>query len=237
MIKGGVLEDKLEQQGELTAWIAADPERVRLYGDVLPALAALDAEAERTRERDAIFNGLRGGRGSGSILGSASTIVEAAVNRPKKDLDREPEFQERNWARTRDSLERMQKTIDRKIDRALLRYQLQEAAGLGAALRIEALDRAVGLSPDMSKEAAAKAIDAYLDRLYAGTKLFDKDYRLSLLNKSSKELAALDDPYLPVPTLRALAARGANEGLQVRTALQPRSPARLFRKGHRSGRY
>jgi hypothetical protein len=196
LIQGGALEDKMEQQRELTAFIAANPERRMLYGDVLPALAALDAEAAKTRERDAVFAGFLGGRGGGSLLGAASTIVEAAVNRPKKDIDREPEYQERNWARTREGFERMQRTLDRTVDRAFLRYSLLEAARLGGTERIEALDRASGLSADMSKDAAAKAIDAYLDRLYAGTKLFDKDYRLALLGKSSKEFAAVDDPFL-----------------------------------------
>lgn len=200
LVKGGALERKIEQQRELTAWIAANPDRRSRYGDVLPALAALDAEAANKRERDAIFSGLRGGRGGGSLLGAADTIVQTASNRPKKDIDREPEYQERNWARTRESFERMQRTLDPGVDRALLRYQLQEAAHLGASERIEALDLAFGLSAGMSPEAAAKAIDASLDRLYAGTKLFDKDDRLALLDKSSKELAAANDPFLNLAT-------------------------------------
>ncbi len=61
--EGGALEKKSEQQQSLTAWIGANPERRMLYGDVLVALAALDADAAKTRERDAIFAGLRGGRG------------------------------------------------------------------------------------------------------------------------------------------------------------------------------
>jgi hypothetical protein len=195
--QGGALEQKSEQERALTAWINANPERRMMYYDVLPALSALDADAAATRERDSIFAGFSGGgRGGGSALGAASTIVEAAVNRPKKDIDREPEYQERNWDRTRDGFERMQRTMDRKVDRALLRYQLVEAARLGANERIEPLDRVVGLSPTMTADDAAKAIDAYLDRAYAGTKLFDKDYRLSLLQKSSKELAALNDPFV-----------------------------------------
>jgi hypothetical protein len=197
LTEGGALEKKMEQQRELTNWIMASPQRREAYGDVIPALAALDAEAAKTRERDAVFTGLRGGgRGGGSILGAAVTIVETAVNRPKKDLDREPEYQERNWSRTRDGFERAQRTLDRTVDRTLLRYQLLEASRLPAAERIEPLDRAIGLAPTMSPEAAAKAIDASLDRLYAGTKLFDKEYRLAMLDKSSKEIAAADDPFL-----------------------------------------
>jgi hypothetical protein len=195
LIAGGALEKKKAQERELSAWIAANPERQMLLHDVLPSLKALDDEAVRTRGRDAVFNGLRSSR-DGSILGVADTIVEAARNRPKKDIDREPEYQQRNWARTRDSLERMQKTIDPTIDRAMLRYQLLEAAQLSAGERIDAIDRAALLRPDMSADQVAAAIDAFLDRLYAGTKLFDKDARMALLDKSSKELAASGDPFL-----------------------------------------
>jgi hypothetical protein len=201
LVKGGALEQKSEQERELAGWIAATPERTAQFGDVLPALAALDAEAAKTRERDAVFAGLRGGgRGGGSILGAAGTIVEVAANRPKKDIDREPEYQERNWSRIREGMERMQRNLDPAVDRALLRYQLLEAARLPATERIEPLDSAAGLSAGMSPGAAAKSIDAFLDRLYAGTKLFDKDYRLALLGKSTKELAAADDTFLNLAT-------------------------------------
>jgi hypothetical protein len=198
LIAGGVLEKKLALQKELTSWIAADPQRTKEYGDVLPALAALDAEAVKTRERDAEFAGLvgGGGRGGGSFLGVAGTLVEAAVNRARPDLEREPEYQERNWTRTRESMERMQRTMDKTVDRALLRYQLVETARLPANERIEPLDKAVGLRADMGAEAAARTIDAFLDKAYAGTKLLDKDYRLGLLDKSSKELAAAGEPFV-----------------------------------------
>lgn len=196
LVKGGVLEKKLAQQRELSVWIAANPERRMRFTDALPELQTLQTEAAKTRERDALFAELRGGRTADTIFGVADTIVETASNRPKKDVDREPEFQERNWTRNRESLERMQRTLDRAVDRALLRYQLLEVARLGPSERIEPLDRTAGLSAGMSPTDAAKAIDAFLDRLYAGTKLFDKDYRLSLLDKSAKELAAAGDPFV-----------------------------------------
>jgi len=193
LVKGGLLEKKKALEQELATWIQADPARRASYGDVLPALNALDAEESKTRERDAVFGALRGGS---SILGAAGTIVESAVNRPRKDEDREPEYQERNWARMREGMDRMQRSLDPAVDRALLRYGLNEAQRLPAAARIEPIDKACGLASGMSGDAAAKAIEAFLDRLYAGTKLFDKGMRLSLLEKSSKELADGHDTFL-----------------------------------------
>jgi peptidase S46-like protein len=196
LVKGGILEKKLAQQRELSLWISENPERRMRFADVLAELHALQDEAAKTRECDAIVTDLRGARGADTLLGAAIAIVDTAFNRPKKDVDREPEFQERNWSRNRDGLERMQKTLDRDVDRALLRYRLLEAAQLPASERIEPLDRAAGLAAGMSPADAARAIDAFLDRLYAGTKLFDKDIRLAALGKSSKELSAAGDPFL-----------------------------------------
>ena len=196
LTKGGMLEKKLAQQRELSGWIRANPERLTLYGDALSGLDALQVEAAKTRERDALFAELRGGRNGDTIFGAVDTIVETASNRPKKDFDREPEVQERNWTRNRESMERMQRSLDRAADRAILRYQLLEIARLAPNERIEPLDRAVGLTAGMSPAEAGRVIDATLDRLYAGTKLFDKDYRLSLLDKSLKELAAAGDPFI-----------------------------------------
>ena len=146
LVAGGALDRKLALQKELAAWIAAEPKRTKEYGDVLPSLAALDEEAAKTRERDAAFAGLRGGGGgSSSFFGTADTIVQAAVNRAKPDIDREPEYQERNWTRTKESFERAQRTMDKTVDRALLRYQLVEISRLSAGRADRALDRAVGL--------------------------------------------------------------------------------------------
>jgi hypothetical protein len=196
LLKGGVLEKKRAQQQDLARWIAANPERRNRFFDVLPELQALQDEAAKTRERNAVVLDLRGGRIVDTILGAAVIIVDTAFNRPKKDIDREPDFQERNWSRIRESLERMQRVLDRDVDRALLRYRLLDAASLPSGDRIEPLDRAAGLAVGMSPADAAKAIDAFLDRLYTGTKLFDKDFRLSVFGKSSKDLAAAGDPFL-----------------------------------------
>ena len=48
----------------------------------------------------------------------------------------------------------------------------------------------------MSKADADRAIDAYLDGLFAGTKLGDRDFRLSLIGKSTAELLATKDSFM-----------------------------------------
>lgn len=194
LVKGGILAQKERVEKDLAAWIAADPARQKEYGDVLPALDALQAESEKTRERDAALTELFR---SSPMLSAAHTAYLLSVEKAKKsDLDREPEFQERNWERIREAQERAQRTLDTRIDRALLRWSMLRSALLPADQRIAGLDKMVGMTAGMSKDDAQKAVDDYLDRLYAGTRMADVGFRLSLLEKPTTEVAATKDAFV-----------------------------------------
>ncbi|MGZ6987551.1 MAG: S46 family peptidase [Thermoanaerobaculia bacterium] len=192
--KGNLLAVKEKMEKDLDAWIAADPRRQKAYGDVLPALDAVQAEKAKTRDRDATLMDLLG-NGS-SLLPAAHTLYELSLERPKKDLDREAEYQERNWSRIREAQDRLQRSYDPLADRALLRYILGEASELPALQRIEPLDKGAGFIPGLSEADAGKKIDALLDRLFTGTRLGDKAARLALLDKSTAEILATKDPMI-----------------------------------------
>jgi hypothetical protein len=192
LLKGGILAEKEHAQKDLEAWIAADTARPREYGDVLPALAAIQAESEKTRERDAAFDGLF--RAS-SMLNAAHAAHLLSLEKAKKnDMDREPEYQERNWKRIREGQERAQRTMDARIDKALLQWAMGYAADLPADQRITGLDRIVGLTPGMPKADTDEAIAEYLNKALAGTKMADEGFRLGLLDKTTGEIAATKDP-------------------------------------------
>src|SRR4029078_12466731 len=166
------------REKELEAWIDGDPARQKKYGDVLPALRALQTESEKTREQAATMITLAA---ASSYLGAAQTIYRLAVERPKADMDREAGFQERDLPRIREAQERLQRTMDATADRALLGWALGLAAALPADQRIVAVEQAGGLRPGMDKADADKAISAFVERLFDGTKLGDRDFRLGLI--------------------------------------------------------
>jgi hypothetical protein len=194
MVSGGLLGQKETLEKEFAAWIDADSERRAKYGDVLPALNALVAERAKTRARDALLMELSGGMGS--ALGAAQTLYRFSMEKPKPDSERDQAFQKRNWSRIREGLERMQRSLEPKADRALMRYTLADIAQLPDGQRIEALDKAIGLNPGMSASEAAPLIEGYLDKLIEGTNLYKKDFRLGLLDKSTADLVATKDPML-----------------------------------------
>jgi hypothetical protein len=189
--RSGLLASKQASERALLGWIAADPKRQARYGRALAGLEALQDQREQTRQRDAVLSALQG---QSALLGAARTGVRLAAERLKADAEREGEYQQRNWGRLREGLERLEKTYDPAADRALLRHALVEAAGLPAGQRIAPLDLAVGLAAGQDAAAAGARIDAALDRLYAGTGLGDKAVRLALLEKGPA--AAPGDPFV-----------------------------------------
>jgi hypothetical protein len=193
LVKGGALAQKLAMEKDLTAWIDANPARRQKYGDVLPALQTLQAESEKGRERSAVMSSLAS---ASNYLSAAQTLYRLSIQRPKKDLEREAGFQERDWILTRESLDRMQRAIDPAVDRAFLRWAVGLAATLPTEQRIAPLDNAFGFRVGMTKTESDKAIEICLDKLYAGTKLNDRDFRLSLIEKSTAELMATSDSFV-----------------------------------------
>jgi hypothetical protein len=231
LVKGGALDLKEAQEKALTAWIAAMPERQKQYGDVLPAMAALQAEGEKVRERNAVLSSLSS---ASSYLGAAQTIYRLSLQRPKPDLDRDAGFQERDWSRIRESLDRLQRSLDATADRAFLRWATGLAAALPAGQRIEPLDAAVGLRAGLSAADAGRVIDAWLDKLYAGTKIGDRDARLALIDKSTAQLVAADDAFVALASALEPMAESIRDAAKNRAGasarLRPRYMQALLAK-------
>ncbi len=193
MVKGGSLAQKEVREKELATWIAANPSRQKKYGDVLQGLASVQAESEKMRERDAIQANLAK---ASSYLDAAQTLYRLSIERAKNDLDRERGFQERDWNRIRESQARLQRSMDAAADRALLRWAMGLAAALPADQRIEPLDRIVGLHPGMAGAGVEMAIESHLDKLYTGTRIGDRDFRIGLMEKSRAEVEAAGDSFI-----------------------------------------
>ncbi len=231
LVKGGALDQKDAQEKALVAWIAATPARQKQYGDVLPAMAALQAEGEKVRERNAVMGSLSS---ASQYLSAAQTLYRLSVQRPKSDLDREAGYQERDWSRIRESLDRLQRSLDATADRAFLRWALGLAAALRSDQRIDPSDRAVGLRAGLPGTEADRAIDLYLGRLYAGTKMGDRDVRLAMIDKSTADLLASNDSFIALASALEPLAESMRETAKNRAGayarLRPRYMQALLAK-------
>ncbi|HEY3820342.1 MAG TPA: S46 family peptidase [Polyangiaceae bacterium] len=222
LVKGGIAKEKADTEASLAAWIAADPRRKAQYGTVLSDIARAEADAARTRDEDADVREISG---MPRLVGAATTIVRMAEERAKKDEERHPDYQKRNWRRLEQSQAALEKQYNPTLDRTLLVTALRRARDDGHAGR--ALAAIVG-SAKPSDELIAKKVDA----IYAATKIESKEARLDLLAKATPaELRRSADPIVKLavalrPMLKA--AEDRDDAMAGRMALlKPRYIAAL----------
>lgn len=208
-----LLDRKHQEEARLRAFIDARPAHRAHYRGALEKLEALRLGRARHRERDAVLELLLPGPHShqGGLLAAARTLWRLAEERTRPDLERAPDYQARNGRRLREVQLRLDRTLDLAADRALLRYALLEAAALPQEQRLEPVDRLLCLVPGQPAAESARAADALLDRVYAGTRLADLELRLRLLEATPEALRAAADPMLELGAALLPAEREAEE--------------------------
>jgi hypothetical protein len=165
---------------------------------------------------------------SSTYLSAAQTLYRLSVERPKADIDRDAGYQQRDWTRIREGLERMQRTMDPAIDRALLRWALGHVAALPAGQRIAPLDQAAGLKPGMAEADARNAIETYVNALLAGSKLGDREFRMSLLEKDTAGLLATKDSFILLAASLDPLAEANREAAKTRAGARARLAPRYM---------
>jgi len=182
--KDRIYESRVAREAQMREAMAKDPALAK-YATSFAEIERINTERLRTRERDLVLDWIAG-RGT-PMVGQAMNIVRLAQEKPKKDLDRLEKYQEREWPSLLNASARAQRTMDPSSDRAVVRYFLNEAARLPKEQRIAPIDAAV---------AKAGGVEAFLDQLYANTKVGSEDERKKMLGETSAQLKARNDAML-----------------------------------------
>ncbi len=189
MKKGDMVAQKDAADAKVRAWAAA-----KGHEDFKKAIARLDqlnADDQKTWRQDFDLGVALGGS---RLLGTAFTMIRMADERPKKDADRKPGYQDRDMSRMLAGQKTFLRQYDRAIDRATFKLALTRAAALPEKDR-PWLATIVGAKHGEKIDEAK--IDAALEALYKDTKLEDEQVRLDLLQKgTAKDLKASKDPFV-----------------------------------------
>ena len=185
MQKFGLIAKKTAQEKTFLDWAAA-PGRQKNYLGTVDALAAFLKKNEAFSARSARLNAVTGGS---TLLGQALTIVRAVPEFQKPDKDRESQFQERNVPQIKMGIQLAERGYVLDTDRAFFKYTLKKQL----AVPIEQVPSALRA---LLAQKSEKAIDEYVDGLYAKTVLASPDKRLELLALKPAALAKLDDPFI-----------------------------------------
>jgi hypothetical protein len=182
--RGQILEKKTAAEKEILAWAAKHPEQREALA-AHDELARMIAERRRTWNRDFLLTLMRFGP---KPLDLALTLARWAGEKAKPDLEREPDYQERNRERLGERLEREQKRLDAPTDAALLADVFTRFAAMPEGNRVPAVESF--LAGDRG------AIQARVDDLLAHTKVTDLAERKRMFDESEEQLRGRHDPLL-----------------------------------------
>jgi hypothetical protein len=169
-----------EEQEMLTAF-AADPEKQQQLKNILAAIRSIYKEKEAVCERELLITYLTR---SPNLMNTARTLYEHAANKGKPDLEREPEFMDRNLDRTRrNALLRIER-LDREADLAVLADLINRTQMLQDDNRIIPLDDFLSRT----------GVQQFLTAMSAECRLSDADYVTKYWDLDTNALAATKDP-------------------------------------------
>ncbi|MCP5103685.1 MAG: S46 family peptidase [bacterium] len=186
MTRTNFIQQKIDFENQLTAFLKKDETLFKIYGNVLPKIKTQYDFMAKYREVNYFF---RMGRFiGGNILSAAQRAYNDAREREKPKKLRDLKFSEKQNKRYVDQLKYRFMSFYEPADKALLKKALKWIYQLPEDVRPMGLVK-------MLKD-SGKTIDQWVDDAYKNTKLKDLTNILSLFNKSSKQLEALNDPFI-----------------------------------------
>ena len=155
----------------------------------LENLKTILAEERQFRDRNYYINSIK----RSDLISAANRLYRLANEKTKTDIERNSSYQERNWDRIKNRIERIDKSFDKKMDRMLLEYNLNQYAKLSNQQRSKAFDKLFNIKGD---ERDLERISKELDELYKNTQLTDKQKRLAWLDKKPGEFDNSIDSFI-----------------------------------------
>ncbi len=201
MKRMGLVLTRQDDDRALQKFIDADPALAPEYGTMLRDLERTYNSLRESAEYDMA---LRSMRSSVTMLGTALTLLDAAEELRKPDIERESGYMERNLSATRTGLGQSLKNYVEEVDQVFLREFFLDAAELDPDYRIAPIDTLIGTTNVEQKT------DEFIAEAYGSTRLGDSTFVLSVFGLPADSLASFNDPFLTLamklrPLYRALA--------------------------------
>jgi len=211
MTRLGLTEARRSEDSALTAFISRDPALVARYGHLL---GDLEGVYNRMRQDADLSLLLEYMNRSVVMLNTATSLLDAAFELRKPDLERSSRYMERNLAATRATLGRAGGDYVEQVDEMFLREFFLDASELDANHRIGAIDERVGASN------VEGGIDEFISMAYGATRLADSAFVMGCFGMDPDSLLALDDPFLRLAAdLRPFYEAERARSLEIRGAL------------------
>ena len=180
---------KKKNQDKIVEWIESNPVNKEKYGSALADINKFLLFYNERSLKNGLLEGLVSSRYSSTLLAEAHSIYRAVYERQKKDIDREPNYQNRNWEDLKSKNQLVERGYVPTTDRKFLKFRLKRLMNNPISNFPE------NIKPLFSKN-SAEAIDLFVDDLYDRTLMADPQKRLEMLEMTPKQLHALNDPLI-----------------------------------------
>jgi hypothetical protein len=190
LLKFGLLEEKLAEEKTLKDYMASNADLEKEYGNVFTSIGTLYDDYATYAQP---YLNVRWMSYVCNAMSSARTIYKWSAEQEKEDIDRDEGYMARDEENVRRRLSLADLRYDEDADKRMLAYFIAKLAALPADQRPAAVAAIAG---DLEGEALDQAIVGAVDKLYAGTKVTDKEARMNMFGTSKKDLLAAGDPLI-----------------------------------------
>jgi hypothetical protein len=181
LFRTDIVATRAEGERQLQSFIESDPDRQEKYGNVLREIAGVYTEMSESAAYEmnlmSLFSASR-------AMATAMTIVDAAHERQKEDLERENPFMDRNFDQTRQRALLGVRDWNGPTDQILF-------GGIRERLAANAEARALPGLATLLQES-----DRFGEAAFSGTRLSDPDTVARWLEWGPAQVREADDPFL-----------------------------------------
>ncbi len=186
MKKTHFLDKKLEFEQKLMSFLDQNKDLKAKYGNILSEIKAEYDLLEKDETRNNFVQRIQ--LFSGTLFDVANQIYGTAREREKSEDERDPNFSERDVERAVNTLQFRYMSYYEPADKAMLIKSLKDCEAGDPERVVTVWDRIIRND--------ARSVEDFVDQAYQKSKLADPEYAKSLFTKSSRELEALDDPFI-----------------------------------------
>ncbi|MCE3015972.1 MAG: S46 family peptidase [Pirellula sp.] len=185
-----LVSKRVDEETKLKEFVNAKPEFKAKYSNLFREIDSVYEEMSANGPVELHFKELRS---ACRTLSFAFTLLDAAVERQKEDLDREAPYMERNFSLTMQQLKLDVGDLDRNTDVVMMNGMLERLQKLNANKAIPELNVIVGGSPEDSK-----SVKTALQQAIMNTRLGDVAFIEECSKKTPAELERVQDGVLQV---------------------------------------
>ena len=186
MKKTNFLQKKIDFEKEFLKWANSTPANKEKYSTILSREKEQYKMLGDTKDRDniyGIFQGL-----AGLQLSIAIQVYSFAREMEKPVGERQPGLTAEAIREAMEGLQYPYADYYEPVDKALLVRALKMAGALPAGQRITGLEYILANN--------GQSVEAFADKAVAASRMHELEYVKSLVTKTSKELEAMDDPFI-----------------------------------------